>query len=229
MINLSDEIQEFNNLLLSVSWDYVEFESLEFQEGLSFSGQILSCNHKRLLNQLVKLVPEWERVIGRRQHKAHSYCLDIHIIQVVNKIMKQCEFKKLNNYYKLVILWGALLHDIEKNENVVDPDHPSKSADKANLILKRLNFDEYFIRCVCTLIRYHTVIGFIATDRLNLNIADLTNKIGDEKIVDLFIIFSIADIKAVKSNESFYNEAIDSKIKQIQTEINNYYRKITEL
>ncbi|MDD3013536.1 MAG: HD domain-containing protein [Candidatus Gastranaerophilales bacterium] len=228
LLNLSDEIQNFNNFLLSTNWDDVNFDLTDFKNGLCLESNLFSFSQEEFLKLLLRLVPEWRRTLGCKQHETHSYCLDIHILSVIKKIIIQDKFKSLDDYYKLIILWGALLHDIEKKENIIDPEHPFNGAEKAKLILQRLQFDNYFIKSVYSLVRYHQIIGFIAIDRLKLDISDLTAKIGCEKIAELFIIFSIADIKAVKSNEAFYNDYIDKNIKYIHSEINKYYRKIAD-
>jgi len=224
LAKLPEEIREFNNLLLSTNWENVDFNVLEGNYNSSLSSQIFTNAHRELIHKLVKLVPEWKRVIGCKQHITHSFCLDIHILLVVKKIMEQEQFKKLNNYYKLITLWSALLHDIKKNENMVDPDHPLKGAAIADIVLNRLGFDNYFIKSVYKLVRYHPLIGFIAIEKLKLDIPDIIKKIDDEKIVDLFIIFSIADIKAVKSKDAFFNSTIDTSIKRIHAEIFNHYK-----
>jgi hypothetical protein len=219
MLKIPEKTQYFNNLLLSVSWDNVKFDSPEFKNGLILDDQLFTSDQIKFFELLLAIVPEWKRVIGCKQHKTHSFCLDIHILSVIKKITEQGAFCSLDDYYKLIILWGGLLHDIEKEENVVDPEHPFKGAEKAKLILNRLEFNEYFINSVYTLVKYHPVIGLMASDKINLSVADFINKIGDEKIVDIFIIFSIADIKAVKSDDAFYNDNIDNNIKRIHSEI----------
>jgi len=228
LVKIPEKVQYFNDLLLSTSWNNIKFDSLELKNGLILDNNIFTSDQIELFELLLSIVPEWRRVIGCKQHKTHSYCLDMHILSVIKKIMDQEDYKRLDDYYKLIILWSGLLHDIEKEESIIDPDHPAKGAEKAKLILDRLGFDKYFVTSVYTLVKYHPIIGFMTIDRLHLNITDFTDKIKDEKLIDLFIIFSIADIKSVKSNEAFYNENINSNIKRIHAEIKNYYRKITD-
>lgn len=224
--NLPDDSKRLCKLIQSQLWSDINFDSPDFKNGINLESQALSISQKELINLFIKLIPEWQRVIGCRQHKTHSYCLDIHTLLVLKKIMEQDEFKKLDEYSKHLLLWGALLHDIEKNENVVDPDHPLKGAEKARIILKRLGFNGCFVEDVYTLVKYHPIVGFLAIGRLNLDISVITDKIHNEKMTELFIIFAIADIKAVKMNDGFYSDNIHSNIKQIHAELKNYYRKI---
>ncbi len=57
--------------------------------------------------------------------------------------------------------WAVLLHDIakpqtfEQKERIRYDGHPEKSAEMANVILRRLKFPKYFIKRVCFGIKHH--------------------------------------------------------------------------
>jgi UTP:GlnB (protein PII) uridylyltransferase len=219
-------IHKFNSLLLNTDWNEVDFDNLEFSSGINLTCNILGKDHKEFLALLFEIIPEWKEIIGRKQHQTHFYTLDIHILTVLKKIKQQSEFEKLDEYSKLTILWGGLLHDIEKIENIIDPLHPAKGAERSEVILKKLGLGDDFVNKVCTLVRYHPVVGFIAIDRLEFNILDLMNKFGNIEMAKLFVIFARADIKSVKANEAFYNENINNNIDKIYHEILDYSSRV---
>lgn len=224
--NTSEQIQRFNSSILELDWDKINFDSPEFACGLNISANSLTDIHNIFLDDLIYLIPEWKKIIGRKQHKTHDYTLDIHILTVIKKLKEQKQFIDLDDYCKLILLWGGLLHDIEKEENIVDPMHPAKGAETALNILNRLQFNEETINDIYTIVKYHPVVGFIAIDRIEFDIDDLMNKFGSYEMANLLVIFARADIKSVKANNAFYNDIIDKNINRIYQEILRYNNKI---
>jgi len=122
------------------------------------------------------------------------------------------------------------LHDIEKNENELDPEHPVKGAGKSGAILYRLGFEEEFINNVYLLIKSHQVFGFLISGKVTLTDDELYNLFKKPIIADLQTILSTADIKSVKKDGTFYKEGWDEnfdvlkeKIKKIVSEKENRY------
>jgi|GEM_PF-1978741 len=213
--NLPDEIKELNRLLLDVKWDNLDFDSSYFQEGIYPDNQILNTDQIRLIQAILDNIPEWNRIIACKQHYTHDYCLDIHTLSVLKKIRGFNRFNTLDDYKKLILLYSALLHDIEKYENEVDPEHPNRGAKKASSILFRLGFDEKFINSVYLLINHHQVLGLLAAGRISFSPEQLIEIFKDAELLDLQIILSIADIKSVKKNESFMGKGMEEKLEQI--------------
>jgi len=220
---LGDEIAVFNNKLLNTDWSSLNFDGMY---SLNELYPDMNASQVELINGLVRLIPEWKRLIDCRQHKTHDYCLGLHTFLVMKKVKENARFQGFCDFDKLVLLYTALLHDIAKPEDKVDYEHPCKGSDIALCALGRLGFDRDFISEVCTLIKNHQVLGFLAIGRITPDEIDknLFNK--RVELVDFLEILTEADIKAVKRNEFFYNNEIEQKIRKFSSKMRSYYKQL---
>jgi len=218
---LSEEIRQLNEMLLSVSWKEVDLDDCSFEGGQDVFCPRLSVQQNELIRNIIKNIPEWKRLIGCKQHRIHDYCLDFHTIAVLKNIQKHEDYDKLKKYDKLILLYAALLHDIEKNENEVDAEHPIKGAKKSSSILYSLGFGEDFINCVYLLIKYHQILGLMASEKINLTAAEIEKMFKKPILVDLQVILSVADIKSVKKDGSFYEDGFNEKFVELKEKIKN--------
>lgn len=221
LIQLSEEVRQLNEMLLSVSWKETNLDDCSFENGIEKNCPKLSEQQNELIKNIVKCIPEWKRLIGCKQHKIHDYCLDFHTIAVLKNVQKHEDFDKLQKYDKLILIYSALLHDIEKNENEVDPEHPIKGAKKSSSILYNMGFDENFINNVYLLIKYHQILGLMVSEKINLSNNEIIEMFKTPMIVDLQIILSIADIKSVKKDGSFYEDGLNEKLRKLKEKIKN--------
>ncbi|MCK5177210.1 MAG: hypothetical protein KAQ92_05780, partial [Candidatus Aenigmarchaeota archaeon] len=139
---LSEKTRKLNEVFLDTSWQEVDFDCQNFKNGINIDDENLTDKQNEFIKLIIENIPEWKRLLSCKQHNIHDYCLDIHTLSVLKKLQEFENFKKLKNYDKLVLLYAALLHDIEKNEKEVDPEHPKKGAEKSSSILFRLGFSE---------------------------------------------------------------------------------------
>jgi len=216
---LSDEVKQLNEMLLSVNWKEADLKDCSFENGHEINCPNLSEEQNNLIRNIVKYIPEWKRLIGCKQHQIHDYCLDFHTISVLKNVQKHEDFNKLRKYDKVILLYSALLHDIEKNENEVDPEHPVKGAKKSSSILYRLGFGEDFINNVYLLVKYHQVLGFMISGKINLTDDEIVEIFKTPILVDLHSILSVADIKSVKKDESFCKEGLNEKLGELKKKI----------
>ena len=219
VLNLSEKVRELNRLLLNVNWEDVDFDCPNFQNGISSENKKLNPQQKALMEAIIENIPEWKRLLSCKQHYIHDYCLDIHTLSVIKKIREFKTFEDLDNYEKLILLYSALLHDIEKYENEVDPEHPMRGAEKSSSILFRLGFSEDFISSVYLLINYHQVLGLMAAGKISFPNEELVGIFRDSSLLNLQTMLSIADIKSVQKNESFFKKDLDKKLKEITDSI----------
>ncbi|OGI02214.1 MAG: hypothetical protein A2Y25_04690 [Candidatus Melainabacteria bacterium GWF2_37_15] len=166
----------------------------------------------KLIKLIVENIPEWARLLECKQHNIHDYTLDIHTLHVIKKIREFKTFGELKEFDRLVLLYAALLHDIEKKENEVDPEHPYRGAKKSGEILYKLGFTENFTNRVYLLINYHQILGLIGSGKVSFPFEELAAIYKDPLLLDLQTMLSIADIKSVKKNEAFFNEKMNKKI-----------------
>lgn len=194
--NISEEIKQFNKQLLSTDW-----------------------KESDIAEQVIRHIPEWKRLLGCKQHKIHDFCLDEHTFLVLRYIQKHKDYENLSEENKLILLYSGLLHDIEKIENEVDTEHPAKGAKLSSIILYRLGFSEDFINAVYLMIRYHQVLGFTISGKINLSDNEFYNMFKEDNIVDLQAILSMADIKSVKKDEALYKPEMEEKFEELKRKI----------
>ncbi|EKE04258.1 MAG: hypothetical protein ACD_20C00091G0004 [uncultured bacterium] len=219
---LTDKTRKLNETLLSVNWEDVDFNISCFRHKGEIDFSVLPEVQANLLNLVLEIIPEWQRLIDCKQHATHDYDLSVHTLLVIREMQKTQEYKALNKYDKLVLLYTALLHDIKKNEKEVDPQHPIKGAEAASSILYRLGFAEDFINDVYVLIKNHQIIGLLASNKMHFNAEALAQLLKRARLVNLMAILSIADIKSVKKNEAFFSEKIGQNIEHIRVTTNTY-------
>lgn len=87
------------------------------------------------LKYLFNAIPGLFDTIGIRQN-GHSYTLDKHILSVAQHVVKNENYKKLDENNKKLLLIAALMHDITKKEGGSDPTHPQTGAEFAHDALK---------------------------------------------------------------------------------------------
>lgn len=209
-------------MLLSVDWRETDLNNCVLNKDLEAGSKNLSERQNELIARTIEYIPEWKRLTGCRQHDIHDYTLDIHTLSVLKNVQLHNDYSELNDIDKLRLVYAALLHDIEKKENEVDPEHPVKGAKQASLILYRLGFNEDFINDVYLLVRYHQILGLMLSDKISLTEDELYNMFKKDIIVDLQAILSAADIKSVKKDGSFYKERSDEKFKKIKQKIKSF-------
>lgn len=214
---LSDSVQELNDYLLSVSWNDAVFGALDFNNSF-----LDNPSYSKLIELILNNIPEWERLINCRQHKTHDYCIATHTLLVIKKIQESEQFNELNYFYKLVLLYTALLHDIEKLAKEVDPTHPIKGAEKSGIILYRLGFGEDFIDDVYILIKHHQLFGLLAANRIEMEYSEIAGLLKKSILVGLMAILTIADIKSVKKDEAFFNKDLEENIHTITAKTKEY-------
>lgn len=143
-------------------------------------------------NHVTKVIlPEFDRAMETPQtHRHHCYSVGEHILHSLTSV----EADK-------VLRLAMLLHDIGKPAVLtVDGEgithfhgHAAASADMAEIILKRLKFDNDTIQRVCRLVLYHDYGNGLEVDMRMARRA--MNRIGEEAFPGLFAV-KRADIMA---------------------------------
>lgn len=92
---------------------------------------------KELLDGLIKGMPEFTSIIGKKQHGTHAYSVDIHTLKVLQTAMNNPKFQQLSDQDKTILKMSVLLHDLGKKEAVVDHGHATLSSDYTMSILEK--------------------------------------------------------------------------------------------
>jgi UTP:GlnB (protein PII) uridylyltransferase len=224
---ITKKVQDFNNILLNTGWNNVDFNNCS--KNTSIYDLNLTSYQLKFTDQLYNMIPEWKNSIGRTQHPTHDFTIDIHTLCVISYITADTEFIKINRNERLMLIYSALMHDMEKLENTVDPQHPKKSADKASIILYRLGFDDIFVSSVYFLIKNHQILGLLMSEKIDVQSLDLYEFRNCEQLISLLEILAIADIKSVKKNEGFYNSSYRDKIKIVKEKLLKQLNDINNL
>ena len=122
---------------------------LNLEEILLSDNVVESINEN--MDYLLKIIPEIKNMIGFKQNHPH------HHLDVWNHTLLALSLSKKDFDVRL----GLLLHDIGKPFSYQDEEvrhfrnHAAVSASMAKIILKRLGFDDDYIKYVCYLIEHH--------------------------------------------------------------------------
>ena len=210
---MNNDVERLNQLLLTIKWKSSYLDSIDPQ---------LTNEQKELIDLILLLIPEWKRLVGCQQHKTHDYTLDIHTLLVMARISTMKEYEAMDEYYKLVIMYSALLHDIAKLENIIDPNHPTKSALMASDILPRLGFSKEFTEDTISIIKRHQYFGLYAANRLCINIPEFAGFFNKSALIDILAALALADIKSVKRNEGFITRDIKNNIETLRYNLKRF-------
>ncbi len=177
-----------------------------------------------VFNSLIKGIPEFINIIGKKQHTIHSYSLDIHTLKVLQDAIKDPEYDSLENEDKTCLKLAILLHDISKREDEIDNNHDNISALYSIDIMKKFPFPIEIKDRIYEIIKNH-----------NWNKKYNKKEISPEEVASFFrhkndfkmaVIMTRSDLKNVSSG--FYEKYKDtlkysslSPILKKQKEINS--------
>ncbi len=189
---------------------------------------------EQLLNEIVEVLPEIRTMVGKAQHGnngtrgAHDYDVMKHSLKVMQKISQDPNFAKLNESDKKVMLLASLMHDITKAEGHPDGYHAENGAFDVFFISKKFNLtpeEETKLYKIC---KYHEWLNFVNTskseDELTKRLQSVAFDLQQDNLVDMAEIFTHADLRAVKADDSFH----DTKIGKSRVDFNGNVRSFGE-
>ncbi len=162
-------------------------------------------------------------IVDRPQHGFHEFVLDKHIAKVIERVRNNSEFNSLSNDDQTNVLWAALIHDIGKEANVVDPDHDLKSTNMSYGILKDLGYSNIRILRIMALLSHHADVSYnpyVHTyDKLqnDSQFADSMVNIYRSPVTHIQTkILNEADIKSINSTSSYYTDEVNQELKNVR-------------
>lgn len=171
------------------------------------------CNDKNIekeLNLIVKVFPELRVLIGKKQHKSHSFDVMKHSLKVMQKIVQNSEFDKLNKSDKRILLIASLFHDIRKTEGKRDPNHATSGAFDAYHITKRLNLAQSEEIKLYSLIKNHGWLNFVNRPGTPEEVHEAQKAAAFDmrqgNLFDMMKIFTEADLKSTKDSDISFNK-----------------------
>lgn len=160
------------------------------------------------LNTILKLAPELYTCINKKQHETHDFDIMKHSLKVMQKIVQNKNYKKLNNSDKKVMLLAAMYHDISKAEGCADKTHSKESSFDAFYLTKKFKLNKEEQNKLYTLIKNHEWYQYTNTStnkgELNNRLQSVAFEFRNGDMFKMAQMFTIADMKGVKSNDGFY-------------------------
>ena len=192
---------ELNNLNTIQTQIYKYVEQFVYKNSITIKNY---KSHEKFLNVIIKTFPQWITLIGKIQHKTHSYSVDVHTLNVLQKTMNDDEYKKLpiNDQHALQI--AILMHDITKKEGEIDKTHPTCAAQVTKNILKNMPIKEKEQAKICLLIKNHDWL-----ERYNKNLTsaeEFAQILKEENNFKMLCILAKADLLSVQCNGKFYEK-----------------------
>ena len=175
-------------------------------------------NIEQALNSIVQYLPEMRTMIDRVQagndtlkdKGAHSYDVLKHSLKVMQKVSQDEKFESLNDSDKKLMLIASLMHDITKKEGYTDKTHYTEGAFDMFFISQKFNLSREEQIKLYTLIKHHEWLSYVnkaksqaeLEERLQSTAYDLRH----DNILDMSLMFSHADLRAVKEDDSFHDK-----------------------
>ena len=187
----------------------------------------ISCNNKEIetaLNEIAKILPEIRTFIGKTQHGTQHFDIMKHSLKVIQKIVQNPKFNEQSNSDKKILLLASLLHDSAKSEGNIDPIHAKESAFDAFYISQKFNLTKDERIKLYSLIENHEWLRDINKAQGEEREVQLKSKAFDlqyDNLFELSKIFTEADLKAVKIDDSFFDmykadfEIISKKVESL--------------
>lgn len=189
---------------------------------------------EQFLNEIVEVLPEMRTMIGKAQHGnngtrgAHDFDVMKHSLKVMQKISQDPKFAKLNESDQKVMMLASLMHDITKLEGHPDGMHAENGAFDVFFIAKKFNLtpeEETKLYKIC---KYHEWLNFVNTSKseseLTKRLQSVAFDLQQDNLVDMAEIFTHADLRAVKADDSFH----DTKIGKSRVDFNGNVRSFGE-
>ena len=180
------------------------------------------------LNSLIKGMPEFINIIGKKQHGGHKFTLDVHILSVLQKAMKNPEYKNLSKKEQFCLKFTAILHDIAKPEGVKDDSHAEICALYARDILNKENMriPNFIKDRIFELVKnHHWLTEYNKNKTTPQEVAVIFRRDGDLKISQ---ILSEADIKSIDGSDSSYSSFLDGLRREKQMPVKEKLSRINE-
>ena len=175
-------------------------------------------NIEQALNSIVQYLPEMRTMIDRVQagndtlkdKGAHSYDVLKHSLKVMQKISQDEKFDSLNASDKKLMLIASLMHDITKKEGYTDKTHCNEGAFDMFFISRKFNLSREEQIKLYTLIKHHEWLSYVNTAKsqaeLEKRLQSTAYDLRHDNLLDLSLMFSHADLRAVKEDDSFHDK-----------------------
>ena len=170
-----------------------------------YENEIKTNNNElnKQVNTIIKAFPEFINIIGKKQHGTHHYSLDIHSLLVLAESINNPSYKKLEDAEKILIKMSTILHDLSKQEGVVDKSHPYTSAKYSKSITNKIIPNPNWSDRIHDIILNHHFLEELSRNKTDAAIRKMAFVFRRPNDFEVAKIVAEADLKAV--NDNFYN------------------------
>ncbi len=218
LINNGEKLREIENPKTKAAIEQIKPYVKKFTAGNKVlpDGRFVSPDMAQTFNDILKAVPEFYSVIGKKQHQTHDYTVDVHTLAVLQECVKSPDFNTLTKIEKQELMFAAFLHDITKEEMSRDKIHPANSAYDAYYILKKFGMDNAERLNIYQLIKNHDLLEHCnkaeTIDEQNKLIQRYAYELRSGNLSELAIILTKSDLKSVKRDGAFFERYKDAYI-----------------
>lgn len=175
----------------------------------------VKCNNPQVetfLNEVIDALPELRTTIGKKQHGSHDFDVMQHSLKVMQKVTQDPRFAKLNESDKKIMMLATLMHDITKAEGSIDKTHASEGSFDSFFIAKKFNLTKEEEIKLNTLIKQHEWLEYVnsaeSENELTKRLQSVAFDLHQGNLFDMAEIFTHADLKAVKFDDSFHDTKV---------------------
>ena len=188
---------------------------------------------KTVLDGLVKGLPEFTSIIGKKQHGTHAYSVDVHTLKVLQTAMNDPLYNTLSDVDKTIVKFAALLHDTGKRGGIIDKGHAALSANYAMSVLDKFEFpDRVKHRIIDIIDNHHWFEAYNTGKATAQDVAVRCRRPEDFKIYEILAKADFASVNddfhlslSKTSNAAEFDTFMDNKFKAVEDEMKNLYSK----
>jgi len=181
--------------------------------GLKIEDGVVICNNEKLKSAITSLItkfPEIKDSIGIVKIGSHDFDVMQHSLKVMQKIVQEPQFNNLTKSDQKIMLLASLLHDITKSEGRSDRTHAYESAFDAFYIAQKFKLTREESLKLYTLIDNHEWLGEVNTKKTEESLTKALQRVAfylqNDNLFDLSLMFTHADLKAVRKDNSFHDK-----------------------
>lgn len=173
---------------------------------------------EQFLNEIIDALPELRTTIGKTQHSTHDFDIMQHSLKVMQKVTQDPKFNELNESDKKIMMLASLMHDIRKAEGYSDPTHADESSFDTFFIAKKFSLSKDEEIKLYTLIKHHEWLQYVNTardkdgniipEKLEKRLQSVAYDLQQDNLFDMTMMFTHADLKAVKSDNTFHDTTL---------------------
>ncbi len=162
-------------------------------------------------------------ITDRPQHGGHHFAVDEHILLVMDRVREHALFQRLSLADQENVLIAAMMHDVAKEANVVDPNHEYEGARVTVQLLQRLGYEYSRVRKIAKLIARHSEVSYVPgvlnSERLQnqQQLTELAQYYSDPSALPQLRILNESDIRSIAKNAVYWTPEVETEVELVQS------------